>query len=173
MYWCISIPNIVDKWLRIWLNCKHWTHRLIEYGVSLGIQQAHCRSSFIDSILWQAFFIVFRLASCGSDKLIKLWGREGDTDFFFLGFYFTFVSRRTKLGMQKYYYGWSYSIDSCCGMVILWNTFSIGWVRCQSIDMGTSRSRLCSPSDVRRSWKWSERCCIFTKWTLSCYLWSR
>jgi hypothetical protein len=22
--------------------------------------------------------IVFRLASCGSDKMIKLWGREGD-----------------------------------------------------------------------------------------------
>jgi hypothetical protein len=27
-------------------------------------------------------FIVFRLASCGSDKIIKLWGREGDGDFF-------------------------------------------------------------------------------------------
>lgn len=29
-------------------------------------------------VIQSMILIVFRLASCGSDKMIKLWGREGD-----------------------------------------------------------------------------------------------
>ncbi len=44
--------------------------------------------------------IVFRLASCGSDKMIKLWGREGDVYFILeLIELLKFVYRRTKLGV--------------------------------------------------------------------------
>ncbi len=44
--------------------------------------------------------IVFRLASCGSDKMIKLWGREGDGYFILeLIELLKFVYRRTKLGV--------------------------------------------------------------------------
>jgi hypothetical protein len=33
---------------------------------------------FNSFVIQSMILIVFRLASCGSDKLIKLWGREGD-----------------------------------------------------------------------------------------------
>jgi hypothetical protein len=71
---------------------------MIEYGVLLGIRQAHCMVQFV--CYTRNDLIVFRLASCGSDKMIKLWGREGDGYFILeLIELLKFVYRRTKLGV--------------------------------------------------------------------------